>query len=184
MPTQDELNQLEKLENEIFLRSNGGISGVGNDKKLSNPKDKIATTRLDMTLVPASAIAYCALAFTEGDLKYGGYNWRVAGVSANTYVAALCRHILKWYNGQEDDPKTLVPHLANAIACVAVLIDAIVCNKLVDDRPPSGPIAELLEEFEKKVKHLQELFPNGPGRYTEVNKLGDQGEGYEKSIPY
>ena len=137
--------------------------------KPTNPKDRAATARLDLTLFPATAEIYGALAFTEGDLKYGGYNYRVGGVLASVYVAALKRHIDKWFDeGEELDPVTLVPHLANAIACVAVLIDAVECGVLKDDRPPHGTAAKLLKQFEEKVKHLQQLFTNGPSRFTEL----------------
>jgi hypothetical protein len=136
--------------------------------KLSNPKDRLATTRLDLSLFPMAAIIYGALAFTEGDLKYGGFNWRVAGVSVNTYIAALLRHVFKYYNGEELDPKTGVPHLANAIACLGVIIDATECGMLNDDRPPKSDVASLLSKFEAKVKYLQSIFSNGVPRYRAI----------------
>ena len=136
--------------------------------KPTNPKDRMATSRLDLSLFPQTAIAYGALAMAEGDLKYGGYNWRVASVSANVYIAALFRHVFKWYNGELADPKTRVPHLASAIASIGVLIDAIECKQLNDDRPPKADIAKLLGEFESKVKHLQSIFPNGHRRYQAI----------------
>lgn len=138
--------------------------------KDSNPKDRIATTRLDLSLFPATAIAYGALAMTEGDLKYGGYNYRTAGVKASVYFAAANRHLNKWFNGEWDDQKTGVPHLASALACISVVIDAIECNKLNDDRPPKCDMDALLSEMEKKVIHLQQLFPDGPDRHTEAGK--------------
>jgi hypothetical protein len=139
-------------------------------KKDTNPKDKMAITRLDLSLLPATARAYGALAMTEGDLKYGGYNYRTAGVKASVYYAAANRHLDKWFNGEWADQETGVPHLASALACVGVLIDAIECEKLNDDRPPKCNMATLLNDMEKKVIHLQQLFQNGPDRHTEINK--------------
>jgi len=136
--------------------------------KPTNPKDRAATTRLDLTLFPMTAVAYGALAMTEGDLKYGGYNFRVAGVLASVYVAALLRHVSKWYNGQWADPDTRVPHLANALACIAVLIDAHEAGVLKDNRPPKVGMDLMLKQMQDIVEHLQKLFPDGPGRYTEV----------------
>jgi hypothetical protein len=143
--------------------------------KDSNPKDRAAATRLDLSLFPATARAYGALAFTEGDLKYGGYNWRVAGVKASVYYAAANRHLDKWFNGQEKDPKTGVPHLAYALACIAVLIDARHAGKdlFVDDRPPPVDMEYLFAASEDWVKILQEKFPNGPARHTHVANSGD-----------
>lgn len=140
------------------------------DKKSTNPKDAAATTRLDVSVWPETASAYGALAMTEGDYKYGAYNYRIAGVAASVYVSALRRHMAKWYNGEWNDPKTGVPHLANAIACLGVLIDAYEAGKLIDDRPPKVDIGKMFAEMEQRVKKLQEVFPpnQGPGRYTQV----------------
>lgn len=137
------------------------------DRKQTNPKDRAATHRLDMSLVPFSAIAYTALALTEGDCKYGGYNWRDAGVSFNVYVAATMRHWGKLYSGEWADPVTHVPHLASIAADASVIIDAYESGKLIDDRPPKQDHARLLAEFEGIVKHLHELYPNGPPRHRE-----------------
>lgn len=138
------------------------------DKKPTNPKDRAASTRLDLSNFPDTAVAYGALAMTEGGQKYGEYNYRPAGVQAHVYVAAARRHMAKWWNGEDDDPLTKVPHLANAIACLAVLIDAHECGVLVDDRPPRAPMAELLASFEARVAHLQATFPSKQPRYTQV----------------
>ena len=139
-------------------------------RKPSNPKDKMAITRLDLSLFPSTAKAYGALAMTEGDLKYGGYNYRTAGVKASVYCSAASRHMDKWFNGEWADQKTGVPHLASALACIGVLIDAIECDKLNDDRPPSCDMDELFNKMEKKVIHLQKIFPDGLPRHTELDK--------------
>lgn len=138
--------------------------------KDTNPKDRMATTRLDLSLFPTTARAYGALAMTEGDLKYGGYNYRTAGVKASVYYAAANRHMDKWFNGEWADEKTGVPHLASALACIGVLIDAIECEKLNDDRPPKCDMATLLDDMEKKVTHLQQIFRDGPDRHKETDK--------------
>jgi hypothetical protein len=144
------------------------------DAKETNPKDRAATTRLDLSLFPATARVYGALAFAEGDLKYGGYNWRVAGVKASVYYAACNRHLDKWFNGQESDSVTGVPHLANAIACLAVLVDAIVVGRLNDDRPPRCDMTRVLSWAEERVRELQrKLGTDGPKRYTHAAISGD-----------
>lgn len=155
---------------ELQLTCNGEVAVAAGTGKPSNPKDRIATARLDLTLFPDTAIAYGALAMTEGHLKYGGYNYRPAGVQSSVYVAACKRHLAKWYNGEECDPVTNVPHLANAIACLAVLIDSQESRNLNDDRPPKVDVASLLTKFEGNVKHLQKIFPNGPGRFRQDNE--------------
>ncbi len=141
-----------------------------NDLKPTNPKDRMATSRLDISLFPQTALVYGAMGMTEGDSKYGGYNYRAAGVLASIYYAATQRHLMKWFNGEELDPKTKVPHLASALACTAILIDAVVCDMLKDDRPPKAPVGALLDNAEKLVNHLHTLFPDGVPRYTSLHE--------------
>ena len=137
------------------------------DKKPTNPKDRVAISKLDLSLFPDTAVAYGALAMVEGDCKYGGYNYRPAGVCASVYVAALRRHVAKWYNGEDLDPVSRVHHLGNALACLAVLIDSMESGNLKDDRPPKVDVAGLINRLEANVKHLHTLYPDGPERFTE-----------------
>lgn len=146
------------------------VGPARSDTKATNPKDAQATTRLDLTLFPMSATIYGALAMSEGDLKYGGYNYREAGVQVSVYVAALFRHVMKYYNGEWADAKTNVPHLANAIACLAVLVDSIEHGNINDDRPPFQDTAGLLARMEEHVAHLQKIFPRKVGRYRQDGK--------------
>lgn len=137
-----------------------------NDSKASNPKDNAATTRLDLSLFPQTAVIYGALAFTEGDLKYGGYNFREAGAKVSVYLAALKRHAARYEDGEDVDPLTGIPHLGSIEACAAVLIDCTVSGNLVDDRPPSVGVSRLLDEAERVVDHLQRTIPRRAKRVT------------------
>jgi hypothetical protein len=152
-------------EGQIDERYNGGSK----DGKPSNPKDAAANSRLDITLFPQTAIAYGALALTEGACKYGGFNYRLAGVNLSVYIAALNRHMMKFYNGEWEDDTTHVPHLASMLACVAIIIDGFERQNIIDDRPPSVDMSDLLSAFEKTVKHLQAIYPDGPKRVAEAD---------------
>lgn len=128
-----------------------------------NPKDQVAaqSNRVDMTLFPETAIAIGSLAFTEGDLKYSRYNWRKSPVRASVYCAAAKRHLAKWFNGQAVDGLTRVPHLASALACLAIIIDADSAGTLIDDRPDyldDAEINTLFSDCEDVVGHLKEVF--------------------------
>ncbi len=138
-----------------------------NDQKPSNPKDGIGMKKLDLGIMPDSLIVETSLAFLEGALKYGRFNWSIAGVRASIYMAALQRHIFKWWNGEDRDPVTRVKHLANAAACIGILLDAELCGMLTDDRPPSAPMAKAIDDAAAVVAHLQELFKaHKPKQYT------------------
>lgn len=143
------------------------------DAKDTNPKDAIGSTKLDMGLVPDSAIAHLALAFTEGALKYGRYNWRAAGVRSSIYHAAARRHLAKYWNGEWSDPKTKVPHLASVMACCAIILDAEHLNKLTDDRPPPARhLGELIDSMSAHVAHLKREFADHePHQYTIADEV-------------
>lgn len=135
--------------------------------KDTNPKDAIGSTKLPMHLIPGSAKAWLALAFLEGALKYGKYNWRVAGVRASIYLDAMERHLEKYKNGEWDDAKTGVPHLASIMACAAIILDAENVGKLTDDRPPKGDESDLIDSLIESVGYLQDLYVNEtPHQYT------------------
>ena len=136
--------------------------------KDTNPKDAIGMTKLPVHLVPDTAIAYMALAFLEGALKYGKYNWRVAGVRWSIYEDAFERHRMKVANGEWADPKTGVPHLASMMACLAIILDAHTCGMLTDDRPPSClQVSSLIDSMAGDVARLKDVFKEfNPHQYT------------------
>lgn len=127
------------------------------DVKATNPKDAIGSSKLSLHLVPSTLKVFAALAFTEGATKYGAYNWRAAGVRASIYKSALERHLEKWWNGEWEDPKTKVPHLASVIACAGIILDANLVGKLTDDRPPAAAMSDLIDGLEGAVKALKAM---------------------------
>jgi len=146
--------------------------------KPTNPKDIVAGKKIDMGLVPDTLVVFAARAFTEGALKYGRFNWRIAGVAAHVYHAAVRRHISKWWNGQDYDKRTRVHHLDNAIACLAILRDAELYGKLNDNRPPCpdpDAMADLIDAMELSVEDLQQQFDGySPYQYTIADTKAEQ----------
>lgn len=138
------------------------------NSKDTNPKDAIGQTKLPLDLVPDTAIAYMAMAFLEGALKYGRYNWRIAGVRWSIYQSAFERHRMKVTAGEWADPKTGVPHLASMMACLAIILDAYTCGKLIDDRPPSClGVSSLIDGMSGDVARLKDVFKDfSPHQYT------------------
>jgi hypothetical protein len=147
------------------------------DQKLSNPKDSFGSAKLDMGNVPYTLLISAACAFLEGALKYGRFNWRIAGVRASIYHAALLRHVAKWWNGQDRDKATRVHHLDNAIACLTIIRDAELYGKLEDDRPPCpdpDALAKLIDDSADTVTHLKEMFSGHmPKQYTIADTRAD-----------
>lgn len=118
------------------------------DWKDSNPKQAFADKKIPLDIVPKTAIVMAALAHLDGACKYGKWNWRMEGVRASTYLGAAQRHLAAWENGEENAPDG-VPHLGHALACINIIIDAKVAGKLNDDRPPSIPYSEWMDQLTK-----------------------------------
>lgn len=112
-----------------------------------NPKTAIGVTKVPLHLVPPSASHHLALAFKDGAAKYGPYNWRDHKVSASVYVAAAKRHIDAWWDGENLSPDAGVEHLAHAMACMAIILDAASVAKLNDDRPTCGASPRMQAEY-------------------------------------
>jgi hypothetical protein len=130
-----------------------------------NPKAAIGATKVPLHLVPPSATHYLALALEDGARKYGPFNWRETGISASTYIAACKRHLDAWADGEDLAQDSGVHHLAHAMACLALPLDAASVGKLIDDRPPAGAAARLQADYAARSKAV----PN-PG--TSVPNLG------------
>ena len=146
------------------------------ETKPTNPKDAIGSGKLPMELVPDIIEVEASLAYLEGALKYGRFNWRVAGVRSSIYRAAIRRHLAKWWNGEDADSRTRVKHLASIIASAGILLDAELCGKLTDDRPPRSPVALRIDQADADVAHLKELFKDHhPKQYTIEDSSHDSG---------
>jgi hypothetical protein len=137
-----------------------------------NPKDLVSQAKLDLSLIPETFLIELAMAFYEGALKYGRYNWRMAPVKASVYLSAFDRHVIKWGSGEERDKSTGTHHLGYAGCCLAIMIDAQRYGTLVDDRAPRGRLdpdtsAWLDGEIIERVKKLQNLFKDqAPKQFT------------------
>lgn len=138
------------------------------DTKLTNPKDAIGSNKLPLHLWPETASALGSIALLDGALKYGRTNWRVAGVRTSIYVDALRRHVNRFFEGEDIDPESGLPHLSHALACLAILVDAQAAGKLNDDRQVAGGYHELLKELTPHVARLKALYADRepPKHYT------------------
>lgn len=118
-----------------------------------NPKSLVGATKVPLHLVPPSAKHYLALALENGAKKYGPYNWRDADISISTYKAALERHMDAFWDGEDFAEDSGVHHVAHAMACCALILDALSIGKLKDDRPTKGASARLQKEYSQTSSH-------------------------------
>jgi len=142
--------------------------------KESNPKDAVGIEKTPFSTLPFPVIAELGVALLEGALKYGRHNYRAIGVRASVYVDATLRHVGSFWEGENVDPDSGLSHVTKAIASLVVLRDAMIRNKMVDDRPVGtmGFFAKL----NVKVKELLARYPEPkapfladrePDQYTE-----------------
>ena len=130
--------------------------------KPTNPKDGIGITKVPLHLVSGIVKAYQAVAHYLGNVKYGAWNWRKGGARASVYMAALNRHMDRWWDGEEFD-RDGTWHLANALCCINILIEAKELGVLVDDRPPSSgrmdqvyaQVETMMEKIKRDYGHMQ-----------------------------
>lgn len=113
----------------------------------NNPKSKFGVKKVPMHLVPPSAMTYMALAFGNGAAKYGAYNWRGTNIAASVYYAAALRHLMAWWDGEQIASDSKLPHLAHALACLALLVEGTEVGNLVDDRPINGVASKVMEKY-------------------------------------
>lgn len=132
-----------------------------------NPKDLLGAKKVDMTKVPAVAIAWEALAMMDGAGKYDAYNWRANKVIATIYVAAAKRHLDSWLEGQEEATDSGCHHLGHARACLGILLDAQTTGNLIDDRPVVDDSSSL---YEKAVAYIASKIPAMQKRHVEFRE--------------
>ncbi|CAB4139411.1 hypothetical protein UFOVP347_22 [uncultured Caudovirales phage] len=101
----------------------------------SNPKTAVGLTKPSFGPIPPVALLHMADAMRDGKAKYGLMNWREHQVSSSVYYDAALRHLLAWWDGQDNADDSKCHHLAHAMACFAIVLDAQAAGKLNDDRP-------------------------------------------------
>lgn len=129
---------------------------MSDETKPTNPKDIIGCNKIPMHLWPETATMLGAMALLDGMLKYGRSNWRDAGVRASIYFDACRRHLGAWFEGEERDQDSGLPHLAHALACLAILVDARAAGKLVDDRMFPGGYRAMADALTCHVERLRQ----------------------------
>ena len=118
--------------------------------KDNNPKTLVGASKVPLHLVPPSAKHFLAEALGDGARKYGPYNWRDSKISVSVYKAALERHMDAFWDGEDYAADSGVHHVAHAMACCALILDAMSIDMLVDDRPTPGAASGLQKEYVTK----------------------------------
>lgn len=140
--------------------------------KPTNPKDIIGSDKVPIHLWPETATLLGTMSLLDGALKYGRANWRHDGARASIYFDACRRHLNKWFEGEDTDPDSGLPHLAHALASLAILVDAEAMGELVDDRQfetasDGVRYKKLIDDLTPHVRRLKELYKDrNPKHWT------------------
>ena len=151
------------------------------NKLPSNPKQAYGDLKVPLALIPAPALILMADVFKEGARKYGPYNWRDDPVESMTYLHAALRHIYSFLDGEELDPESGgKPHLAHAMASLAILLDAAVTGNLLDNRPKRGIAGELLRA--KAVAPTPPVSEDKAQVAEDANRASDLKAAYDRAL--
>lgn len=136
--------------------------------KPTNPKDGVGVKKVSLGRVSSVVLMEMSLGMLEGDRKYGGHNYRVAGVLASVYYDATMRHLMAWWEGEDTDPVSGLSHITKALSSLAVLRDAMHNEMMNDDRPPKLKDG-WVDELNKKAAAIIEKYPDRVPPFIEKN---------------
>ena len=141
---------------------------AGGPRKDTNPKDGVGSLKPSYAAVPVPVLYELGAALTEGARKYGGYNWRVAGVRTSVYIDATRRHLDSFMEGEDIDPDSGLSHITKAIASLTVFRDAQIQGMVQnDDRPPSSQVP-FMADTQERVTEIAGRYPKPVPNHTQV----------------
>jgi hypothetical protein len=100
-----------------------------------NPKTALGEAKPKMSHTPTESIRLLGQVHSMGAAKYGAFNWRKKTVSSTVYYDAAMRHLMAYFDGEDVDGESGLPHLAHVMACCSILLDASAVENLNDNRP-------------------------------------------------
>lgn len=113
----------------------------------NNPKTAYGVRKPQMHAVPPVALLALGAVMMLGKRKYGLTNWRDKTISASTYYDAALRHMFLYWDGEDIDPESGQPHVAHAMACMTMILDATAQGNFNDDRPKTpGATSRVIAE--------------------------------------
>jgi hypothetical protein len=121
-----------------------------------NPKKLMGDKKPPLHLLPLAGKIHQALAHMDGNLKYGFENWNESPVEKLTYIGAMERHIGLYKYGEDYARDTGVHNLGAVMACCAILLDAELNGKIIDNTRHSKAACDLLHNAEAIVARLKE----------------------------
>ncbi len=137
-----------------------------------NPKDLIGVQKLPLAIVPWTAVGGMCLALLDGASKYGPFNWRDIPVQSHIYIEAALGHLMSYADGEDNAQDSGLHHLYHAMACCAIILDAIQADRLGDTRytvgkPGIGSFTRDPTKYQGDPEKIKELLKR-PWRQTSI----------------
>lgn len=140
--------------------------------KSTNPKDIQGLKKIPYHLFPMTAIAVGALQMMDGAGKYGRENYRNESVKASVYYDSTIRHFNDWFSGNDRQTDNGLRDLGGALAGIAILIDAEINGKLIDDRNFTNNYGALAIELHgETVRIAAKHADKDPKHYTRLDTV-------------
>lgn len=134
-PFYDELAMLRK-EN-AALRALRKVKTLNEKRQAGAIKDDDGKAQFHLTPFIAMEGAGRVLAF--GAKKYEDHNWR-KGMDWSRMFDAAMRHMVQFWQGQDNDPETGLPHINHALVCLMFLSEYQATETGTDDRYGSSEL--------------------------------------------
>ena len=90
--------------------------------------------KLPMELIPPSAMKALASVLQYGAQKYSARNWE-KGAEFSVPYASLLRHLTAWWEGENNDLESGLPHTYHILMNAAMLVEYEEKFEKLDDRP-------------------------------------------------
>lgn len=100
-----------------------------------NPKEACGQAKTGLHTTPPRVLLELGAAMSEGAKKYGPYNYRDTAIRSSIYFDAVMRHMYAWWEGEDIDPDSGLPHVVKAMSSLVVLRDSQIGGICLDDRP-------------------------------------------------
>lgn len=128
------MDDVEREAYEILCRVNDQQIPAESVKRNNKIANEFKAKKAPLDLLPPSVFFGISRALAYGADKYGKQNWADERAPFSVYYAALLRHLLKWFDGEDIDPESGVSHLDHVGANYAILSHMIEKNNYIDDR--------------------------------------------------
>ncbi len=131
---------------------NKNLVDQGDKMRSIDPKQEVGQSKVSFNAVPITLKVLAAEANQSGADKYGPWNWlelEDESMLLSTYLNALERHLMLFRAGQDYTSDTNIHNLDSMIAGLAVIRDAMIFNKVKDDR---------IKLSDKQIKTLEKLI--------------------------